>query len=155
MKRLVLATALLILPLMNVQAGGVPGVVEVNGCYSATADDLTGSPNVQVNFGSKAGNIYVPKCIRVSLGTTVTFFGNFTMHPLLGGTVEGGVLTPAVSGPFVPVTDFIDGNTKDFIMNESGTFPYYCTAHGAGGMNGVVFVDPELPLFRDGFEVLF
>lgn len=151
MKRLVLATALSILPLINVQAGA-PGVV-VNGCDSATADDLTGFLNVQVNFGGKSGNMYSPKCIRVSLGTTVTFFGDFTIHPLLGGTVNGGVLTPAASGPFVPVTN--SGMSTDFLMSESGNFPYYCTVHGAGGMNGAVFVDPETPLFRDGFEVLF
>lgn len=111
----------------------------VNGCDSATATDLTAMATATVTFAN--GNLtYAPKCIKVKQGTVVTFNGSFASHPTIGGTVTGGVGTPAASGPFVPVTN--TGTTKAFTMSATGTYPYYCTAHAGSGMAGAIFVVP-------------
>lgn len=111
----------------------------LNGCDITTATDMTGSSMVSVAFDN--GNFtYDPKCLKVAQGTVITFNGNFSSHPLLGGVVTGGAEIPAGSGPFVPVTN--TGMTADFTMTTTGTFPYYCVPHGTLGMNGVVFVVP-------------
>jgi plastocyanin len=78
----------------------------------------------------------------VKEGTTITFNGNFGAHNLSGGTVTGGVGTPAAMGtsPFMPATT--SGNTKSFTMTALGTFPYYCVQHTGQNMSGAVFVVP-------------
>jgi plastocyanin len=119
-------------------AGGSAGETLVNGCSLATATDATGMSQVTVTFPALA---YSPKCLKVTVNTSVVFDGSFVGHPLLGGEVVGGALSPASSGPFVPVTD--TGLTKTFTMTSVGTYPYYCTTHGAVfGMAGVVYVVP-------------
>jgi plastocyanin len=114
-------------------------VTGVNGCTVATAQDLTAMTTATVTFDN--GNLtYAPKCIKVALGTSVTFNGAFAGHPLLGGVVNGGMTTPDAAGPFVPVTN--SGNSKTVVMSTAGTFPYYCVPHATLGMNGAVFVVP-------------
>ncbi len=108
---------------------------QINGCDPATAVDLTGMGSTTVTFG---GISYTPPCIKVSVGTGVTFDGDFTFHPLMGGEVVAGAKVPAGSGPFVPITN--TGTTKTFTMSSAGTFPYYCDVHALSGMTGVVFV---------------
>jgi plastocyanin len=112
-------------------------VDNVNGCTPAMATDLTAETTATVMFTSFA---YTDKCIKVKAGTVVTFSGNFSGHPLLGGTVVGGTATPAGSGPFVPVTN--SGTSKDFTLSTPGVYPYYCVPHATIGMNGAVFVVP-------------
>lgn len=110
---------------------------QVNGCDYTNATDLTGGAPTSVTFPN--GNFtYNPKCIKVTVGTDVTFNGNFGGHPLQGGVVVGGTTTPAASGPFVPLTD--TGTTKTFDMDTAGAFPYYCVPHATIGMNGAVLV---------------
>lgn len=102
-------------------------VASVNGCTIAPV----GPP--EVTF---AGTTYTPKCLTVSAGTDVTFTGNFSSHPLLGG-VPGA---HATSGPFYPVTD--TGTTKTVTLSTPGTYPYVCTVHEGAGMTGAIFVVP-------------
>lgn len=83
---------------------------------------------------------YAPKCIKVKVGANVTFNGNFASHPTTGGVVVAGAGTPAMSGPFIPVTN--SGTTKAFMMSSAGTFPYYCIPHAGLNMSGAVFVVP-------------
>jgi plastocyanin len=92
-----------------------------------------------VTFGT-TGFTYVPPCIRVDAGTTVTFSGNFLNHPFVGGEVINSVRVPATSGPFAGVTN--TGTSRSFVMTTAGTFGYYCNAHWSAGMMGVVFVVP-------------
>jgi plastocyanin len=119
-------------------AGSDAGAPAINGCMRATALDMTSSAAAIVTFGT-GGLTYTPACIVVSVGTSVTFNGNFSFHPLQGGTVVAGVLMPATSGPFVPATS--TGTTRTFVMTSAGTFPYYCAFHGGFGMAGVVYVE--------------
>jgi plastocyanin len=113
-------------------------VASVNGCTIATADDRTADTAVTIDFGGVLGNAYAPRCIRVAVGTTLTFQGNFGFHPHVGGQVSGGVKMPQGSGPFFPDTS--TGTTANFVMSSAGTFPYYCNPHATGGMTGAVFV---------------
>jgi plastocyanin len=117
--------------------GGVCALL--NGCSLATAQDFTAMTPPPVTFAN--GNLtYAPRCIKVGLGTQVTFSGSFASHPTIGGIVQGMTVTPASSGPFVPVTN--SGMTRTFTMTSPGNFPYYCQPHATLGMSGVVFVVP-------------
>ena len=122
----------------------------VNGCSRATATDLSGQSSTTITFPN--GNFtYSPRCIKVDLGAQVTFNGSFSGHPMSGGTVVGGVATPASSGPFLPMTN--TGTSKSFTMSSNGDFPYYCLAHGAAfNLSGMVYVGPEDGIFRNDFE---
>jgi plastocyanin len=124
----------------NCASGACTGNVcaTVNGCDMSTATKVTVTSTI-VTFAN--GNLtYAPKCIKVTQGTVVTFNGNFVSHPLLGGTVTGGVGTPASSGPFTALVN--TGTSTPNTMSTTGTFPYYCTAHAGSGMTGAVFVIP-------------
>lgn len=110
---------------------------QVNGCTVTSSIDMTASASATVTF---TNYVYSPKCLKVSPGTIVNFVGNFSSHPLLGGEIVDGVRVPATSGPFATVTN--SGTMKSFTMSSTGTYPYYCTAHWAGGMIGAVFVVP-------------
>src|SRR5262245_35991043 len=63
------------------------GGATVNGCDAATAMDMTTQTAVTIAFPSTA---YNPKCVRVKTGTTVTWQGDFTIHPLVGGEFKDG-----------------------------------------------------------------
>ena len=110
---------------------------DVNGCTLATATDLTAAGTPTVTFGGAAGFVYAPKCARISVGQAVTFSGTFASHPLRAGVVVGGVPQPQPGGP-IASTD--TGTTATFTFPAAGVFPYYCSLHGGGGMNGVVYV---------------
>jgi plastocyanin len=112
--------------------------VQINGCDATNTVVMTGVPSVTVDFGGMTGTAYSPACLRVSMGTVVTFNGNFSFHPLQGGEVINMVGTPASSGPFATLTS--NGMSANFTMSSTGTFPYYCTMHVASGMMGTVFV---------------
>jgi hypothetical protein len=101
-------------------AAGSAGQSMVNGCDVATATDATGMAQVTVTFPNF---VYTPKCLKVTVNTSVVFEGSFVGHPLLGGEVVNGSLLPASSGPFVPVTN--TGTTKTFSLTSVGTYPYY------------------------------
>ncbi len=107
----------------------------INGCDPATADDFTGD-GVDIVFDSF---YYDPPCVRAKLGDKIRIVGDFTAHPIQGGTVSGGVATPDATSPiFAQASD-------PFIVpffQSPGTYPYYCTAHYGSGMMGVIFLDP-------------
>ncbi len=113
--------------------------VQINGCGPATAVDLTGQAAVTIMFGS-GGNVYTPKCSKVTVGTAVTFSGNFSGHPLVGGEIVGNTKVPDPTSPFMPITS--SGNSKTFTLSQAGDYPFYCDPHGLLGMNGAVFVVP-------------
>ncbi len=113
---------------------------QVNDCDPTSSVDLTGQAEVAIAFGGTDGNNYNPRCVRVSEGTVITFNGDFSLHPFVGGEVVNGVKAQAASGPFVPATS--SGMTKDFTASAEGNYGFYCEIHAIGGMNGAVFVEP-------------
>jgi plastocyanin len=105
------------------------GGVEICGCSEATAQDLTAQTSVTVSFGGAVGLAYSPKCILVAPGTSVSFEGEFSTHPL-SATVGSGN----------PITHTTSGTTASFTFNDPGSFGYQCDVHFASGMCGAVYV---------------
>ena len=108
--------------------GGAGGGAAVNGCTLASAEDLTGG-DVTLDMWT----IPHAQCVIVSVGSSVTWTGNFTFHPLAGG------VTP-VSDPTSPITGSDQsGASATVAFEEVGEYPYFCTVHG-GSMQGVIYV---------------
>jgi plastocyanin len=108
----------------------------VHGCSRMNATDLkaNGAPTVAFDFYQ-----YVPRCILISAGQTITFNGSFTVHPLVGGQLVGIVKTPDAG----PIGFTNSGTSKSILFPAAGTFPFYCDAHAIDfAMTGAVFVDP-------------
>ena len=72
-------------------------------------------------------------------GTQVSFNGDFSMHPLQGGTVTNGVGTPDPKS-IIQLTNA--GFTKMYVASLATNYGFYCTAHVASGMMGTMFVVP-------------
>lgn len=117
-------------------ASDAPAAQTLNGC--ADTDYVAVAGNT-INFGGTTlGNTYSPKCLKVTPGTTVTFTGNFATHPLSPGSSPS---TPAAGSPGNPITAVSAGTTpKTFTFAAAGNYPYFCTAHLAGGMWGAIKV---------------
>lgn len=111
------------------------GSEEPEPCALADAEDRTGMASVTI---VAMGVTYVPKCVRVSAGTEVTFESNFTMHPLVGGAVENGV---GVADPTSPITRTDAGASATFTLADPGERPYFCENHASIGMFGTVYVE--------------
>jgi plastocyanin len=116
-------------------AGGA-GPAVTNGCTDLTATDQTGKADVTITKGM--GFNFTPPCVKVSAGTKVTFTLDFTLHPLVGGTVVGITKTP---DPNSPIKATSVGSTVTFTMPDPGTFGFYCAMH-APAMAGAVYVVP-------------
>ena len=106
-------------------------------CTQAEFDDLSGGdggdftkfPGVDVSFFGAAPKQYVNHCAKTKVGDTVTFAGDFTLHPLapLGGD------TPS----FIKATS--TGSTAEFVPTTPGTYGFVCSAH-PGIMFGAIQV---------------
>jgi plastocyanin len=112
------------------------GQCNVNGC---TFSQINGPAQTQVTI-TFANYYYSPKCVYVTTNTTVIFNGDFSVHPLIGGTVSGSTKIPATVGPFT--TMISSGLSANFTMSAGGVYPYYCNVHALLGMTGVVYVQP-------------
>jgi plastocyanin len=118
----------------------------VHGCSRANATDLKASGSPVVVFKNYQ---YVPRCILISAGQTVTFSGDatgcggqcdFSFHPLVGGQAVGAFKTP---DPASPIGSTNSGTSKPVLFDSAGIFPFYCDNHGLSlAMTGAVFVDP-------------
>lgn len=99
------------------------------GC--ATFDEAdAGDGGALVTFSDFA---YAPKCLRVKVGQTVTFQGDFMRHPLR-----------QACGPVVVFDDMM-GTRTSLTPALAGTYGYYCLDHGNTNgdvMSGAVLVVP-------------
>lgn len=115
--------------------GGAGGSEQViNGCTTSIATDAT----MMATFVITAADPWVvthQACAIVSAGSSVTWQGNFVAHPLVGGIPN----TTDVNSP-ITLAAPVGGSTTVSFPN-AGTFPYFCTVHGAA-MQGVVYVVP-------------
>jgi plastocyanin len=102
------------------------------GCSSFT--DLTTTANATIRF-PVAGTRYSPPCVRVRLGQSLTFSGDFGSHPLDQGC-----------GPIKDLVTWHRGNTFTVTFtNGLGIYGYYCFQHGSSngsGMSGAIEVVP-------------
>jgi len=129
----------------------------VNNCSAAVAEDHTTDVNtVVIHFGAIGGTLkYSPNCIAVSPTTSIQFVPvagtNFGGHPLVAGSISGGMKFPdAVS----PITNQNSGTSQPaFTIATAGIYGYYCDFHGVSfDMNGAIVVMSD-GIFADGFEV--
>ena len=90
----------------------------VNGCTAYT--DLTAQTATTITFPMGASPAqYSTPCIKVKVGTAVTFSGSFSSHPL----VPSGGDSPN------PITAGSSGSSATFKPTTAGTFGYHCSFH--------------------------
>ncbi len=107
----------------------------INGCTKGAAVNLKVSSNVTITDTS-AWSVSHSACITVSTATVVQWDGNFTVHPLAGGT------TPTIdaSSP-ISMAGPGSGTTPITVtFTAPGVYPYFCEVHNAS-MQGVVYVE--------------
>jgi plastocyanin len=75
--------------------------------------------------------------VLIKAGSSVTFTSDFAIHPLVGGTFEGGMKKPDAASPITPQTM---GMTATFKFPNAGAYGFYCNVHASVGMIGAVFV---------------
>ena len=74
-------------------------------------------------------------CIIIKEKTMVSWKGNFTMHPLVGGT------SPDVDSDSIITTSALSGLEGSIGFANAGTYPYFCAAHPQS-MKGTIYVTP-------------
>ncbi|MFN0061850.1 MAG: plastocyanin/azurin family copper-binding protein [Myxococcaceae bacterium] len=104
----------------------------LNGCTTATLTDRTaGGASRVIALSSSA---FSPPCMRVAVGQTVTFQGDFNSHPMRPGVNPGGLEAEGVN----PIPIVNSGTSVDVTFSGAGTFPFYCAVHHSFGMRGVI-----------------
>ena len=84
------------------------------------------------------GRSYVPRCLKIKKGTTVTIEAS-SHHPLQGILNSVGMQNP--------IYDDLGGavSNANVTFNETGVFGFYCLAHSddkGTGMGGAILVEP-------------
>jgi len=115
--------------------GTTPGFMAVLPC-TAESNYMTGTTTIA--FPADPTDFsYNPTCLKVPVGTTVTFSGDFTAHPLTPSAKRG-----AQTGS--PITATSAGTSKDFTFATAGFYGYYCANHDPTDtgmfMSGVIWV---------------
>jgi plastocyanin len=107
--------------------------LEINGCTAASFMDATGGLDQRTLIWGPA-SLFDPlkKCIKVKVGQTVRWAGDFTAHPLVQD--EGTTPTPIAGKSGGGVGSY------DVEFTAVGTFGYLCTEHGS--MTGAIYVVP-------------
>jgi len=112
--------------------GGTPGFMSILPC--ASEPDYVSATTV--NFGGALSANYDPKCLKVQAGTTVTFSGDFSMHPLTPSAMRGNTTDN-------PIVNMSAGTTATVTFPTPGFYAYLCNFHGSDNgtfMTGVVWV---------------
>lgn len=117
---------------------GSDTIPTLNNCAAADYADKSGANDSrEIAFGAGNGFHYVPPCIIIARGQTVTFSGSFTSHPLAPGSIGN----PTAGSPNSPIMSTTSGTTAGFTFPNAGTYPYICTAHAMSqGMVGSIHV---------------
>jgi plastocyanin len=123
----------------------VLGAAAYSGCGSsapACVDRTAANADRNIYFGGLNGSgaaAYLPQCMIISAGQTVTFQGAFNMHPL----AKGAPSDVNAGSPNSPLPDPAHGTGSapfDVTFPTAGNYPYWCTIHYAEGMTGQVQV---------------
>ena len=118
---------------------GGAGPTLVNGCDPTNLEDRTKDAAVEITFGDAVGFNYAPPCIKVKSGTMVTFKGSTLIHPLSGGEVLNGTAMADKQSPIKATS--AAAPSVSFDISPAGSYPYYCTDHYAGGMQGLIVAE--------------
>lgn len=79
-----------------------------------------------IQFGGSLGIVYSPKSLSISVGDTITWQGDFTMHPLSSTSVPAGAASFHQGS----------GSSFSYIVSVAGTYMYQCDIHFSLGMTG-------------------
>jgi plastocyanin len=98
---------------------------------AAPTDATAGAMTITIVQGANGLglNAYSPNPATVAVGTTVTWTnGDSIAHTATSssGVWDSGVIPP--------------GGSYSRVFSTAGTFPYFCTIHGAAAMSGTVVV---------------
>jgi plastocyanin len=122
-------------------AGMAPDAAVINGCAPEMFVDLTGAAATRIiEFGGEGTSPvfgYAPQCMIVAVDQTVSWHGQFSVHPLSPGINPSNT---TAGSPDNPIQRTGSGTTVDFQFHAAGTYPYFCEQHYAAGMSGVVMV---------------
>jgi len=115
---------------------GSSAFMAVAPCNAAT-DYMTGS---MITFPVSDSVLkYSPQCLKVTAGTSVTWKGDFSMHPLQPSTKRG-----TTTGN--PIMSTSSDMMKSFTFSTPGFYGFYCQYHDPIDtgtlMSGVVWVTP-------------
>jgi plastocyanin len=143
-------TALTLLPILLVACGGssppptapasAPNAAIVNGCNGGDYSDHTTDADAQGTHLKWDESIASSndRCIKVRVGSTVTFEGDFAKHPLEGG---GGESTTPLAGLSERIAN--PGTPEEYAptkFEKTGVYGYKCTKHP--DMKGAILVVP-------------
>jgi plastocyanin len=110
------------MPTNGVIAGGCTQA-DFDKTAGAGGGDFTSFPGVDISFPANGAPAqYTNRCAKVKVGSTVTFAGSFTSHPL--EPKDGDKPTPIPSQS----TD-TDAGAISFKVTAKGTFGYQCNFH--------------------------
>jgi plastocyanin len=113
--------------------GGTP-FMAVQPCTAESSYATTGTT---IQFGVNGAHAYEPSCLQVAKGATVTFSGEFGLHPLVPSTMRGTTAgNPIISTP--------TGTSASFTFPDSGFYAYFCSFHGSDDgltMAGVIWAN--------------
>lgn len=115
-------------------AGGSPA--EIHGCTPDAAMDMTGMAAVNIT-DIDAWQVPHNACIRISVGTEVTWEGNFSVHPLVGGVTPN----EDAASPITEAEANVGLGSATVTFDDVGSYPYFCEVH-INSMFGVVYVVP-------------
>jgi plastocyanin len=95
-----------------------------------------GTPNVDVTFPQTGAAMrYMPPCIKLPVGGTLTFNGSFNNHPLSGNGETGSPL------PMPGMPEMGSTPVQMYTFATAGTFEFHCADHPSI-MYGTVVVGP-------------
>ncbi len=103
------------------------------GCASYEDRTAAGASRT-INFLTQpdGGQVYIPSCMQIRAGQTVTFSGNF-----------GGHFLAQRCGPVDAGMQAMSGTQRNFTLTVTGDYGYYCEFHHLDkGMKGAIRVVP-------------
>jgi plastocyanin len=106
----------------------------------AFEDHSTATANRTVDFGGQGTSgpfAYSPMCMQIAKGQSVTFSGDFSVHPLEPGVPPGA---PSTGSPNNPIHAGSGNSGIAIPFASAGRYPYYCSQHYAAGMVGEIEV---------------
>ncbi len=86
-----------------------------------------------ITFGGSLGDGYAPESLKVSVGDTIVWSGNFSEHPL--------TLTKAPKGA-AAITHIHSGKSYQYVVTVAGSYEYQCDKHVDEGMTGAFTAFP-------------
>ncbi|HUI93470.1 MAG TPA: plastocyanin/azurin family copper-binding protein [Chitinivibrionales bacterium] len=87
----------------------------------------TGWAAIQVvQFGGNLGFVYSPSNFTATVGDTVQWIGDFSVHPLSSTTIPTGAQSWHNGG----------GTSFQYVIKVAGTYHYQCDVHFSIGMTG-------------------